>query len=379
MFNLFTLIPVIVCLYEIISLILPLKIPAWAKLTASLILLSGLAKFMFRRTDTGIDALNMSYYVMLAASLVFNFIVVAVFILLAKDILFLLWKLLARSPFPAHNASLFVFSIALVATLYGTYEGLKVPAVKAYDVHLPSLGQDLDGLKVALLVDIHADILTDSRAVQAIVDRTNSLNPDVILMPGDFVDGRVPDRRKDLEPLKNLRAKFGVFASTGNHEYYYDYHGWQKVFPELGIRMLTNEHVLITSGDSQLVIAGVPDPTGQSMGLDTRSLSSALAGAPEGVPVILMDHQPKDAKENAQNGVSLQVSGHTHGGQMPIIYTIARKANAGYVRGWYDVPAEAASGAMKLYVSPGTSQWNGFACRIFDPSEITLLTLRAER
>ena len=374
MFNLFTLVPLLVCIYEIISLILPLKIPAWAKLFASLILLSGLAKFMFRRTETGIDSLNMSYYVMLAASLVFNFIVVAVFILLAKDILFLLWKIFARrSLFPAHNASLFVFSVALVATLYGTYEGLKLPAVKSYDVHLNNLGHDLDGLKIALLVDIHADILTNSNAVQAIVDRTNSLNPDVILMPGDFVDGRVINRRKDLEPLKNLRAKFGVFGSTGNHEYYYDYYGWQKVFPELGVRMLTNEHVVLTSGDSQLVIAGVPDPTGQSMGLDTRSTSSALAGAPQGVPVILMDHQPRDAQANAKQGVSLQVSGHTHGGQMPIIYTITRKANAGYVRGWYD------AGAMKLYVSPGTSQWNGFACRIFDPSEITLFTLRADR
>ena len=372
MLNPFMLVPIIVCVYEIVSLILPLKIPTWAKILSILIMLSGLAKFIFRRTETGMDSLHMSYYVMLATSVVFNFIVIAVFLLIIKDVAFLLWKLLAHSPFPAHNASLFVFSIALVSTLYGTYEGLRIPDINAHTVKVKGLGQDFDGLRVALLVDIHADPLTNSEAVRKIVDRTNALSPDVILIPGDFVDGRVPNRRKDLEPLKDLRARFGVFGSTGNHEYYFDYHGWMKVFPELGIRMLMNEHVVLESGDAKLVVAGVPDPTGARMGIEERSAAKALEGVPEGVPVILLDHQPRDAEANSELGVALQVSGHTHGGQMPIIYTMVKRTNRGYVRGWYDV------GGMRLYVSPGTSQWNGFACRLFDPSEITLFTLRAE-
>ena len=371
MLNPFMLVPVLVCLYEILSLIFPLRIPLWAKILSILIMLSGLTKFIFRRTETGFDSLNMSYYVMLATSVVFNFIVIAVFLLIIKDAVFLVWKVFSRSPFPAHNASLFVFSIALVSTLYGTYEGLRVPDVNAHTLTVKGLGQELDGLRVALLVDIHADPLTNSEAVQKIVDKTNALSPDVVLIPGDFVDGRVPYRRKDLEPLKNLRAKFGVFGSTGNHEYYFDYRGWMKVFPELGIRMLMNEHVVLESGDSKLVIAGAPDPTGAMMGIEERSAAKALDGVPEGVPVILLDHQPKDAQENAELGVTLQVSGHTHGGQMPIVYTMVKRSNRGYVRGWYDV------GGMNLYVSPGTSQWNGFACRIFDPAEITLFTLRA--
>lgn len=372
MLNPFMLVPALVCLYEILSLIMPLKIPTWAKILSILVMLSGLAKFIFRRTETGMDSLNMSYYVMLATSVVFNFIVIAVFLLIIKDVFFLLWKIFSRSPFPAHNASLFVFSIALVSTLYGTYEGLRVPDINAHTVNVKGLGQDLDGLRVALLVDIHADPLTNSAAVQRIVDKTNALSPDVILIPGDYVDGRVPNRRKDLEPLKNLRARFGVFGSTGNHEYYFDYHGWMKVFPELGIRMLMNEHVVLESGDAKIVVAGSPDPTGAMMGIEERSVAKALEGRPEGVPVILMDHQPRNAGENAKLGVTLQLSGHTHGGQMPVIYTLTKRANRGYVRGWYDVEG------MRLYVSPGTSQWNGFACRLFDPSEITLFTLRAE-
>ncbi len=372
MLNPFMLVPALVCLYEILSLIMPLKIPTWAKILSILVMLSGLAKFIFRRTETGMDSLNMSYYVMLATSVVFNFIVIAVFLLIIKDIAFLLWKLFAHSPFPAHNASLFVFSIALVSTLYGTYEGLRVPDINAHTVHIKGLGQEFDGLRVVQLVDIHADPLTNTAAVQRIVDKTNALSPDVILIPGDFVDGRVPYRRKDLEPLKNLRARFGVYGSTGNHEYYFDYRGWMKVFPELGIRMLMNEHVVLESGDARLAIAGVPDPTGANMGIEERSVQKAVQGVPEGVPVILLDHQPRNAQENAKLGVTLQVSGHTHGGQMPVIYTMTKRANRGYVRGWYDVEG------MRLYVSPGTSQWNGFACRIFDPAEITLFTLRAE-
>lgn len=373
MISMFMLVPLLVCLYEIVSMILPLKISAWAKILAAVVLFAGLAKnILYRRTATGFDTIDTPYFITLATSTIFNFIIVAVFILLVKDSFFIAWKIFARSPFPHHYASLFVFSITLVATLYGTYEGLRTPDINRHTVNVPGLGQDLDGLRVAMLVDIHADSLTDRTAVQAIVDRTNSLKPDVILIPGDFVDGQVASRRKDLEPLSGLRAKFGVFGSTGNHEYYSDYRGWMKVFAELGVRMLMNEHVVITSGDARLVIAGVPDPTGARIGIEQRSTESALQDAPEGVPVILMDHQPGDAKANAKLGVKLQLSGHTHGGQMPVIYTMVQRTNAGYVRGWYDVDG------MRLYVSPGTSQWNGFACRIFDPAEITLFTLKAE-
>ena len=373
MISMFMLVPLSVCVYEILSMIIPLKISWWVKLLAAILLLSGLAKSMlYRRTATGFDVVETPYFITLASSAVFNFIIVAVFLLIVKDAFFIAWKIFAHSPFPHHYASLFVFSIALVATLYGTYEGLRLPDVNKHTVTIPGLGQDLDGLKVAMLVDIHADSLTDRAAVQAIVDRTNSLKPDVILIPGDFVDGQVESRRNDLEPLSGLRAKFGVFGSTGNHEYYFDYRGWMKVFPELGVRMLMNEHVVLESGDSRLVIAGVPDPTGSRMGIEERSTALALKDAPAGVPVILMDHQPRDAMDNAKLGVALQLSGHTHGGQMPVIYSMVQRANAGYVRGWYDVDG------MRLYVSPGTSQWNGFACRIFDPAEITLFTLKGE-
>ena len=370
----FILIPLAVCVYEIASLILPLKLPLWGRILAYLILLSGLLKGMlYRRTPTGFEIIQIPYGVALLLTLIFNFIIVTFFILLVKDAIFILWKIFLRVKFPGYYASLFAFSLALCATLYGTYEGLKLPPVKTHEIKIKNLGNEFENFRIAMLVDIHADELTNHEAVQKIVDRTNSTQPDLILIPGDFVDGTVKARSHDLEPLKNLKAKHGVFGVTGNHEYYFDFQGWIKEIPALGVKLLNNEKIILTSGDSKLIIAGVPDVTGGFMGLTGPDVELTLKDSPEDSPVILMDHQPRNARENAKyKNIALQLSGHTHGGQMPGMYQIIKRANKGFIRGWYDVDG------MKLFVSPGTSQWNGFAFRLFDPSEISLFILHAE-
>ncbi len=367
MFSLFMLLPLTVCVYEILSFVLPLKFPAWAKILLALLLFSGLAKnFLLHRTASGFEIYELPYIPTLIISILFNLIIVALFMVIVKDIF---CKIFLPVKFPAHYASLFVLTAAFCATLYGTYEALRQPDINTHEIHIPGLGRELDGFRVAVLVDIHADPLTNREFVSKLVERTNALKPDVILMPGDFVDGTVRDRLNDLEPLSQLKAP--VYGTTGNHEYYYDFSGWIKKLPELGVNILTNEHAIISSGDAKLIIAGLPDHTSGMMGIEPRDISRTLEGVPEGVPVILMDHQPRDARTNAEHNVALQVSGHTHGGQMPGIYTLVKRANAGFVRGWYDVDG------MKLYVSPGTSQWNGFSCRILDPAEITLFVLKS--
>ncbi|MBQ3693607.1 MAG: metallophosphoesterase [Synergistaceae bacterium] len=366
--NMFFIMPVLICLYEICSLILPLKISLWSKVLASIILLAGLLKiFMYRRTSSGFDMTELPYYANVLVSVIFNFIIVALFILLVKDIAFIILRIILRFKFPSHYASLAVLILALCSTLYGTYEGMRVPDVNTHEVKIAGLAKEFDGMRIAMLVDIHASNLNNREFVQAIVNKTNALNPDLILMPGDFVDGQVKTRYADVEPLKTLRAKYGVYASTGNHEYYFDFTGWMRQLKEFGINFLENEHVIIESGDAKLIIAGVPDQTGGN-----HNTELAVKNIPENVPVILMDHRPEAARENAKYNISLQLSGHTHGGQMPGVYELVRRANGGYVRGWYDVKG------MKLFVSPGTSQWTGFQLRLFDPSEITLLILKSE-
>ncbi|MBR1658103.1 MAG: metallophosphoesterase [Synergistaceae bacterium] len=368
MFNPFMLVPCLICLYTVLSMIIPLRVPAAAKLLLALLTLSGIAKlFLLRMTPSGFDIYELPRNIALLLSSMFSFMIAAAIICVIKDAAFVLWKIFARSKFPAHYASLCVLILAAVTTVCGVYGGTRVPDVVRHEVRISGLGKNLDGLKIAMLVDIHVGSVNRRPFVQEVVDKTNALNPDIILIPGDFVDGHVKDRKNDLEPLSQLRANLGVYAVTGNHEYYYDLQGWLKTLSKFGINFLENERVVITSGDSRLVIAGVPDPTGGS-----RNTPKALENSPANVPVILMDHQPRFSRENAQLGVALQVSGHTHGGQMPVISELIKRFNKGFVRGWYDVDG------MKLYVSPGTSQWDGFPIRVFDPSEITLFILKSE-
>ena len=368
MFNPFLLMPCLICLYDILSMVLPLKFSLWGKILLSLVLACGLLKiFLLRMTPEGFDVYELPRPAALVLSSLFSFMVCALFMLIVKDVIYIVWKVIIRQNFNAHYASLAVLMVAVCSTVYGVYQGTRIPDVVYHDVRIKGLGQDLDGLKVAMLVDIHVGSVNRREFVRAVVEKTNALSPDVILIPGDFVDGQVRNRSGDLEPLRDLRAPYGVFAVTGNHEYYYDLEGWLETIAGFGVKWLENEHVMIERGSSQLAVAGVPDPTGGN-----RNTIRALEGIPDGTPIILMDHQPRFAHENARLGVTLQLSGHTHGGQMPGVRQLVARANGGYVRGWYDV------GGMKLYNSPGTSQWDGFIIRLFDPSEISLFTLRAE-
>lgn len=368
MFNPFMLVPCLICLYDILSMIFPLKFSWLIKIFLILLIISGPAKMLIMRmTPSGFTIPELTRNIALLLSAMFSFMITAAILLIVKDIAQVIWRLFLHAKFPAHYASLTVLIIAAMSTVYGVYQGTRVPEVVTHDVKIPGLAKSFDGLRVAMIVDIHVGSVNRRDFVQNVVDATNALSPDVILIPGDFVDGHVKDRKFDLEPLKDLRAKFGVYAVTGNHEYYYDLYGWLETLTGFGIKFLHNEHAVISSGDSKLVIAGALDPTSGN-----HNTERALKDSPENTPVILMDHQPKFARENAKLGVALQVSGHTHGGQIPIVYEITRKLNGGFVRGWYDIDG------MKLYVSPGTSQWDGFPMRLFDPSEISLFILHAE-
>ena len=227
-----------------------------------------------------------------------------------------------------------------------------------------------DGLTVAALADLHADGITREDRIRKIVERTNALNPDIVVIAGDFVDGTVSEHGGDLRPLADLKARYGVFGVPGNHEYYSGYEEWMEFLSALGIRMLLNEHAL--AGGEAVVLAGVTDPVAGLMGKEEPDISKALQGAPEKGVRILVSHQPRLAREAAEHGVDLQVSGHTHGGMITGMDRLVARFNEGFVSGLYTV------GHMKLYVSNGSGIWNGFPIRIGVPSEIVLIRLRKE-
>ncbi len=190
---------------------------------------------------------------------------------------------------------------------------------------------------------------------------------------GDLVDGSPEKRAADVAPLAKLRAGYGIFACLGNHEYYSGLTQWRAAYQRLGFNLLYNSGATVDLGAGRLYIAGVTDPAaeGPRFNLPGPDAVEALAGAPEGAVKILLAHQPRRAADYARAGADLQLSGHTHGGHLKGLDLIVKKANDGFVAGWYQVAG------LKLYVSRGTGLWNGFPLRLGVPSEITVMTLRS--
>lgn len=266
------------------------------------------------------------------------------------------------------------YAIAGVAALLagiGVVNATRVPPVRDIAVVVRGLPPRFDGYRLVQLTDLHISRLFQADWTRRVVARANAAGADMIVVTGDFIDGSVAMRRADVAPLRDLNAPDGVYAIPGNHEYFFDYAAWLRHLAELGIRMLPNAHTVVARGDARLVIAGVTDLSAPQAGQPGPDLAAALAGVPAGAPIVLLDHQPRNARHAAANGVALQLSGHTHGGMIRGFDRLFKAPNGGFVSGRYAVDA------MTLYVSNGTALWPGFALRLGRPPEITRITLRA--
>jgi predicted MPP superfamily phosphohydrolase len=261
-------------------------------------------------------------------------------------------------------------AVAGVLAAIGVHQAVRVPPVKDIEIAIPGLPPQFDGYTMLQLTDLHISRLFPAKWARAVVERANSLGADLIVISGDLIDGSLASRRADVEPLRKLRAKDGVYMIPGNHEYFFDYRMWIAHFAAMGMRVLENGHAVLERGGGQLVLAGVTDLSAARAGHPAHDLAAAIKGAPEGVPVILLDHQPRDAQRAAALGVALQLSGHTHGGMVIGLDRLAARANDGYVSGRYQIDG------MILYVNNGTGLWPGFALRLGRPSELTRITLR---
>ena len=261
-------------------------------------------------------------------------------------------------------------ALAAVVAAIGVHQAMRIPPLKDIEIGIPELPVQFDGYTILQLTDLHISRLFPASWARAVVDRSNKLGVDLIAITGDLIDGSLDARRADIEPLRDLKAPDGVYVISGNHEYIFGYSAWMAHFAALGLLSLENRHIVLDRDDGKLVLAGITDRASRRTGSPARDLAAILEGAPKGVPVILLDHQPSDARYAAARGVALQLSGHTHGGLILGIDRLAARANAGYVSGRYDVDG------MTLYVNNGTALWPGFALRLGRPSELTRITLR---
>ncbi|MFJ6776283.1 metallophosphoesterase [Kitasatospora sp. NPDC091257] len=255
---------------------------------------------------------------------------------------------------------------------WGHHEAMRVPRVKRVDVRVPRLGAGLDGTRVVVLADTHYGPIDRAGWSARVTEAVNALDADVVVHAGDIADGTPAQRREQSAPLGTIRSRLARVYVTGNHEYGSEAQGWLDRMADLGWEPLHNRHVVVERGGDALVLAGVDDVTAESSGLagHRANLLGALAGADPALPVLLVAHQPKYVPQAAAAGIDLQVSGHTHGGQIwpfnflvridqPVVHGLSRHGER-----------------TQLYTSRGTGFW-GPPFRVFAPSEITLLTLRS--
>lgn len=262
-----------------------------------------------------------------------------------------------------------VLLLAVLVTLIGFANARRLARVVEVEVPVAGLPEGLRGFRIAQISDIHVGPTIKRAYLDRIVDRVNGLGADAVAVTGDLVDGTVRELAAHTAPLARLRATHGAFFVTGNHEYYSGADAWIAELRRLGLRVLMNEHVVLSHQGATLVLAGVTDYSAGRFDPTHRSdPQRAIAGAPADVGArILLAHQPRTAPAAAEAGFDVQLSGHTHGGQFwpwNLFVPMQQPFTAGLNR----------LSALSIYVSRGTGYW-GPPKRFGAPSEITLVRL----
>ena len=273
--------------------------------------------------------------------------------------------LLSRRKFLARVTSGAAITVAGGSVVRGIIEARGEHEIVDVEVPIAKLPRAMDGFTIVQLSDLHVGLTIDRAFVQRVVDHANRLAPDLIALTGDLVDGPVDELREDIAPLGALRARHGVFAVTGNHEYYAGADAWIEAITHLNVRYLRNEHVAIDGLD----LAGIDDYSAGRYAGHGEDLPRSLAGRDPSRPLVLLAHQPRQVKRAAQHGVDLQLSGHTHGGQIWPWHYLVRLQQGGLLAGRYQ------HGNTQLYVTRGCGYW-GPPVRLLAPLEITRVILR---
>ncbi|MFI6321570.1 metallophosphoesterase [Nonomuraea sp. NPDC050556] len=264
------------------------------------------------------------------------------------------------------RATALAAGVAAISTVgYGVRTALGDPVIERVTVPMPALDPRLNGLRFAVVSDIHLGPITGITHTQRIVRMINELEADVVTIVGDLVDGTVRELGHLAKPLKSLESSYGSYFVTGNHEYY-TANGpdeWVQELDQLGVRSLRNERTEITHKGAVLDLAGVNDVNGDP------DFDKALGGRDTSRPVVLMAHQPVQVKRAAEFGVDLQLSGHTHGGQM-VPFNLVVPLQQPVVSGLATVDD------VQVYVTRGAGFW-GPPVRVGAPPEITMLEFKS--
>ena len=262
-------------------------------------------------------------------------------------------------------ASPLVAALAVGITAYGAVEAAR-PSVTRFEVASPQLPQQFDGLRVALITDLHAGAVRSASFTGKVVDLANAARPDLVVIAGDTVDGTAARYSPEIAPLADLEAPLGVYAVTGNHELFRDTANWVAAFEDVGLTVLRNASVPLQRDGAVITLAGLNDLTGD--GEWASDPDAALAGVDAGSFTLLAAHQPLQALDLEGRGVDVQLSGHTHGGQMwPINYLVPLQQPM--------LEGTAVLAGTTVVTSRGAGEW-GPPIRVAAPPEVPIITLR---
>ncbi|WP_435242360.1 metallophosphoesterase [Streptomyces cucumeris] len=268
----------------------------------------------------------------------------------------------SRRLFVARGIAVGATAVAAGTVAYGAATVFRGPRVKRVTVPLAKLPRRAHGFRIAVVSDIHLGPILGRAHTRRVVETINRTNPDLIAVVGDLVDGSVADLGPAAEPLRELRSRHGSFFVTGNHEYFSGARQWVDHVRELGLHPLENARTELPGFD----LAGVNDVAGEDEG-EGPDFERALGDRDPSRASVLLAHQPVVIHDAVDHGVDLQLSGHTHGGQMwpgDLVAALANPTVAGLER----------YGDTQLYVTRGAGAW-GPPVRVGAPPDVTVVEL----
>ncbi len=360
-------------LYVCTRLIFTLKVRVPFKILLSLIVFFSFNQLMLTRFLQRTMGFELSEFAIMCSTWLLVTVILCAIILIIYDLLCIIFRKSKIKIFNPNTRAISFFAVSMLLAVLSISNALQVPSVKEIELKVEDM-PGLNGLKIAVLADLHIGTFYDEEWIKEVVKRTNEAKPDVIALAGDVIDSSVYESAHIAEELGQLKAKYGTYLALGNHEYYRGLDSWVEEFKKTGLNVLINSHKEIKIGSDTLVIGGTADLASLSFntaGLlnnQTHDIEKTFEGSPNSFR-FLIDHQPKVAENNSKHEVDLQVSGHTHGGLIPVLQPIIAMFNDGFVSGHYKV------NEMDLIVSNGAGLWAGLPMRLFVPNEIVIIKL----
>lgn len=327
---------------------------------------------IFIRTLAGRDFSILKYLFVFPGAIWFIAMIMMFSLFLFKDVAMWVMNMVQAKPFdPGRRTFLQLaggvsIGAPLILTGYGALKTARDYRIERVNLTFPDLPSKLDGFTVVQLSDIHSGIYMNEKEMRKILELVNSLHPQVAALTGDFVDTRANEIAPVAKIFSRIRSDFGVFGCMGNHDVFDDYSVISKAMKESGITMLDNENRVLKVNGQAINVLGVADSR-------FANLETAMKGIdPEGFRMLLA-HRPSFFPHAKSAGIDLQLSGHTHGGQIAL-NVLGVRLNPVYLFHQY-AQGLYTEGKSQLYVNSGVGMV--FApVRISVPPEITLITLK---